>query len=144
MPNYPHFSLKELVASDVAAKKKIDNTPSFEVVEHLSELTEKILEPLRVAWGSPIKVTSGYRCEKLNKAVGGVASSAHMRGDAADLQPTNGKIDDFITFARLWFMNTHTRFDQLLDERSGRSRWMHISIYSSTGSQRGEVKVMNV
>lgn len=144
MPNYPHFSLKEFIASDVAVKKKIDNTPSFEVVEHLSELTEKILEPLRVAWGSPIKVTSGYRCDKLNKAVGGVASSAHMRGDAADLQPTNGKIDDFIKFARLWFMNTHTRFDQLLDERSGKTRWMHISIYSSTGSQRGEVKIMNV
>ena len=136
--------MKELIASDVAAKKKIDNTPSFEVVEHLSELTEKILEPLRVAWGGPIRVTSGYRCEKLNNAVRGVASSAHLRGDAADLQPGNGNMDDFIKFARVWFMNTQTRFDQLIDERSGKARWMHISIYSSTGSQRGEVKTMNV
>ena len=144
MPNYPHFTLKELVQSDTAAKKKIDNTPSFEVVEHLSELTEKILEPLRVAWGGPIKVTSGYRCEMLNNAVGGVASSAHMRGDAADLQPSNGQIDEFLNFIRLWFINTGTRFDQLLLETKGKTKWAHISIYSSTGSQRGEVKIMNV
>jgi len=144
MPNFPHFALKELIASDTATKKKIDNSPSFEVLEHLSELTEKILEPLRVAWGGPIKVTSGYRCEKLNKAVGGVASSIHMKGWAADLQPSNGKIDDFIAFTRKWLYNTNTRFDQLLDERSGKTRWMHIALYSNTGSQRGEVKVMNV
>lgn len=144
MPNYPHFSLKELVASDTATRKKIDNTPSFEVVGHLSELTAKLLEPLRVAWGGPIKVTSGYRCEKLNKAVGGVSSSAHMRGDAADLQPGNGNIDDFISFTRKWLYNNHVKFDQLIDERSGKTRWMHISLYSSTGSQRGEVKIMNV
>lgn len=143
MNNYPHFSLKELVASDVASRKKIDNTPSFEVVGHLHELVGKLLEPLREAWGGPIKVTSGYRCEKLNRAVGGVASSAHMRGDAADLQPANGKIDEFISFTRLWLINNHVRFDQLIDERSGRTRWMHISLYSSTGTQRGEVKVLN-
>ncbi len=143
MNNYPHFSLKELVASDVASRKKIDNTPSFEVVGHLHELVGSLLEPLREAWGGPIKVTSGYRCEKLNRAVGGVASSAHMRGDAADLQPGNGKIDEFISFTRLWLINNHVRFDQLIDERSGRTRWMHISLYSSTGTQRGEVKVLN-
>lgn len=143
MPNYPHFSLKELIASDMATRKKIDNTPSFEVVEHLSELTAKLLEPLRVAWGGPIKVTSGFRCEKLNKAVGGVASSAHMRGDAADLQPGNGKIDEFIKFTRMWLYNNNIKYDQLIDERSGRTRWMHISLYSSTGTQRGEVKVLN-
>lgn len=144
MPNYPHFSLKELVASDVAAKKKIDNTPSFEVVEHLSELVEKILEPLRVAWGSAVIVSSGYRCDKLNKAVGGVASSAHMRGDAADLQPAKGTVEEFFNFIRIWLYNTKTRFDQLILERKGKTVWVHISIYSSTGSQRGEVKTMNV
>lgn len=144
MPNYPHFSLKELVASDVAAKKKIDNTPSFEVVEHLSELTEKILEPLRVAWGSAVLVSSGYRCDKLNKAVGGVNDSAHKRGDAADIAPAKGTVEEFFNFIRIWLYNTKTRFDQLILERKGKSVWVHISIYSSTGSQRGEVKTMNV
>lgn len=143
MSNYKYFTLQELISSDIAKKKNISNIPSFEVVEHLSELTVKLLEPLREAWGGPIKVTSGYRCEKLNRAVGGVASSAHMRGDAADLQPGNGKIDEFISFTRLWLINNHVRFDQLIDERSGRTRWMHISLYSSTGTQRGEVKVLN-
>lgn len=144
MPNFTHFSLKELVYSETAARRKIDNTPSFEVVEHLAELTEKILEPLREAWGGPIRVTSGYRCAELNRAVGGAASSAHMRGDAADLQPGDGKTGEFIAFTARWLRDTGTRFDQLIDERSGGSRWMHISLRSSTGSQRGEVKTMDV
>lgn len=144
MPNFPHFTLKELIASETAERRRIDNTPSFEVVEHLAELTQKLLEPLRVAWGGPINVTSGFRCAKLNKAVGGVASSAHMRGDAADLQPANGKIDEFIAFTRKWLYNNHIPFDQLIDERSGKTRWMHLSIRSAIGTQRGEVKVMNV
>lgn len=144
MPNYPHFALKEFIVSETATKKKIDNTPSFEVVEHLSELTEKILEPLRVAWGGPITVSSGYRCDKLNKAVGGVASSAHLRGDAADLQVSGNRMDEFIKFTRMWLYNNNIAFDQLIDERSSKARWLHIGIRSSTGSQRGEVKVMNV
>ena len=142
MPNYPHFALKEFIVSDTATKKKIDNLPSFEVVEHLSELIEKILEPLRVAWGGPITVTSGYRSEKLNKAVGGVASSAHRYGWAADLQVSEDKMDEFITFTRLWLINTHTRFDQLILEKSGKTRWLHVGLYSSTGNQRGEVKII--
>ena len=144
MPDYPHFTLKELVASETAARRRIDNTPSFGVVEHLSELTEKILEPLRAAWGGPIRVTSGYRCDKLNRAVGGAASSAHLRGDAADLQPCDGRTDEFIAFTREWFLRTGTRFDQLLLESKGKERWVHIGLYSSTGSQRGEVKTMEV
>ena len=140
MANFTYFSLKELCSSDVAAKKKIDNFPSFVVVEHLAELTAKILEPLRLAWGSPVKVTSGYRCDALNKAVGGVSTSAHRLGYAADLQPTNGKIDEFGRFVRDWLLRNKVKFDQVLFETQGRTKWVHISLYSSTGSQRCETK----
>lgn len=140
MATFTYFSLKELCSSDVAAKRKIDNFPSFAVVEHLSELTEKILEPLRIAWGSPIKVTSGYRCDALNRAVGGVSTSAHKQGYAADLQPTNGKIDEFGRFVKDWLLKNRIRFDQILFEAQGRTKWVHIGLYSSTGSQRCETK----
>lgn len=144
MADFKFFSLKELCSSDVATKKKIDNFPSFTVVEHLTELTEKILEPLRIAWGSPIKVSSGYRCDALNRAVGGVATSAHRLGWAADLTPANGKLDEFISFTKKWLFDNNIKFDQLLDEKSGKTRWMHIGIRSTSGTQRKEVKTLIV
>lgn len=140
MAEFKYFSLKELCASDVATKKKIDNFPSFTVVQHLSELTDKILEPLRVAWGSGIKVNSGYRCDALNRAVGGVSTSAHKQGYAADLVPSNGKIDDFGKFVKDWLIKNRIKFDQLLFETSGKTKWLHVGLYSSTGTQRCETK----
>ena len=137
MAKFKYFTLKELTAT---SKRSIDNTPTWEVVEHLAELTEKILEPLRVAWGSSINVTSGYRCEALNKAVGGVATSAHKQGYAADLVPGNGKIDEFGKFARDWLVKNKVKFDQILFETKGKTKWVHIGLYSSTGSQRCETK----
>ena len=136
MADFQYFSLKELCASDVATKKKIDNFPSWVIVEHLTELTEKILEPLRIAWGSAIKVNSGYRCDKLNKAVGGVATSVHRFGWAADLWPSNGKIDEFERFVNKWLKDNDVAFDQCIEEKQGKTRWLHIGLYSTTGSQR--------
>ena len=140
MADFKYFTFKELIASDVAAKRKIDNTPSWTVVAHLQELTEKILEPLRAAWGSSIIVNSGYRCDALNKAVGGVSTSAHRLGYAADLFPGNGKIDDFGKFARDWLVNNKVKFDQIIFEVKNKQRWVNVSLRSSTGSQRCETK----
>ena len=138
MANFRYFTLKEMCASEKAEKKGIDNYPSFTVVEHLSELVENILEPLRDAWGGPIYVTSGYRCEALNKAVGGVATSVHKLGWAADLQPARGRYDEFKTFVKAWLVRNRVRFDQCIEETDGGERWIHIGLKSSTGSQRGQ------
>ena len=140
MAEFKYFTLKELCASETATKKKIDNFPSFTIVEHLKEMTENILEPLRVAWGSSINVTSGYRCDALNKAVGGVSTSAHRLGWAADLVPGNGKIDEFGKFVKEWLIRNRIRFDQIIFEQSGKTKWLHVGFKSSTGSQRGETK----
>ena len=142
MGKYRYFTLQEFLESDTAKSKRIDNTPSFEVVEHLSVLVERILEPLRAAYGKPITVSSGYRCEKLNKAVGGVANSAHLRGDAADLQAKD--MEGFKKFVREWMISQRVKFDQCIIEKSGKTEWVHIGIYSATGSQRGELFQMNV
>lgn len=140
MPKY--FTLKELCESDTAKKQGIDNFPTFEIADHLRELTEKILDPLRIAWGSAIHVNSGYRCTRLNVAVGGVATSVHKLGWAADLVPSNGKTEDFIKFARTWVLVNRIKFDQLIRETDPRSGavWLHIGLYSPTGSQRGQIK----
>ena len=62
-----YFTIEELCYSDTAKKHKIDNTPNEEIIEHLTEFTENVLDKLREVWGSPIKVSSGYRCDELNK-----------------------------------------------------------------------------
>lgn len=144
MADFKYFTLKELCSSDVAEKKKIDNFPSFTVVEHLNELTEKILEPLRIAWGSSINVTSGYRCDALNKAVGGVATSAHRMGWAVDLQPGNGKINEFGAFVKEWLPKSGIKWDQAIWETKGKTKWVHIGIRNSSGHQRCQVKDLEV
>lgn len=145
MAKYRYFTLEELIRSDVAKRKNIDNTPSFEAVDNLNELVEKILDPLRAAYGMPIKVTSGFRCEKLNKAVGGVTSSAHLRGQAADLQ-VGGSFTRFKEFVVEWAKKNRIKFDQILLEKNTKTgeQWIHISVRNSLGQQRGEIKVMNV
>jgi len=145
MAAFKYFTLQELIRSEVAAKKKIDNTPTFEVVDHLRELTEKVLEPLRAAYGMSINVSSGYRCQELNKAVGGSATSVHQIGYAADLQ-VNGSFNRFRDFVVEWFKKTGTRFDQILLERNKATgaKWIHIGLYNNAGQQRGQIKVMEV
>lgn len=132
-----YFTLGEFVYSDTATAKNIDNTPSFEIVKNIYNLVVELLDPLREEWGSAIEVTSGYRCEELNKAVGGVFNSAHLRGDAADIYPMNCKIDEFIEFIKDW--SKDKQFDQIIIEKRGNSRWIHIARQNSVGATRGQL-----
>ena len=142
---HTYFELDEFVASEVARKKKIDNTPSFEAVAHLDELVSTILDPLRAAYGMPIRVTSGYRCPALNKAVGGSPTSVHQTGYAADLQ-VNGSFAEFREFVVDWIRKSGVRFDQVLLERNSRTgaQWIHIGLKNNAGQQRGQIKVLEV
>ncbi len=80
----PHFSLAELIASRTASVRGIDNTPPPEVLARL-QATAQMLERVRTHLGAPVIVTSGYRNRELNVAVGGVTSSDHTTGQAADV-----------------------------------------------------------
>ena len=145
MSIYKYFTLAEFLRSDTAKKKNIDNTPSWDVVEHLGELVEQFLDPLRAAYGMPIRVSSGYRCEKLNKAVGGAATSVHMLGYAADLQ-VSGSFNRFRDFVVEWVGKTGAKFDQILLEtdKKKNAKWIHVGLYNNSGQQRGQIKVMEV
>jgi putative chitinase len=129
-----YFTISELCQSSTAKARGIDNTPSEEHKKHLEELIENILDPLRAAWGSAIRVNSGYRSPKLNKAVGGSTTSAHCHGYAADLYPVNGKISEFKQFVKKWLKDK--KFDQYINEYKGKSEWVHIGLKNSTGKQR--------
>lgn len=129
-----YFTIKELSNSSTAKAKGIDNTPNAETTRHLTELIEKLLDPLREAWGSAIKVTSGYRSWATNSAVGGSKSSAHMSGYAADIVPFNGKMKEFKSFIKSWLKDK--MYDQFIDEHSKSSEWVHLGLKNSNGQQR--------
>lgn len=116
------FGLEELCRSAVAAKLKIDNAPTDAVKCALRDLVEYVLDPLREAWGGPIRVTSGFRCRALNRAVGGVGSSQHLRGEAADITvgSRSGNRRLMALIERLGLP-----YDQLIDEFG--CRWVHVS-----------------
>jgi hypothetical protein len=86
----PHFTLEEMAASDTAARLGIDNAPTTAIVTELRK-TAELLERVRLMLGTPLLVTSGYRCLALNRAIGSADTSAHLAGRAADFRsPDSG------------------------------------------------------
>lgn len=81
-----NFSYREFEASETADDLGICNViTDFSVRDSIKALTLNVLQPLRDAWGAPLPINSGYRCPGLNQAVGGVPTSQHAKGEAADI-----------------------------------------------------------
>ena len=134
-----HFTIEELYASATAKSKGIDNKPAVQQLINLVYLTAYVLEPLRVAMKEPIPISSGYRCQRLNEAVGGVRNSQHMTGQAADLSIGGDRAK-----GRKWFeyIKNHLTFDQLIWEKNPRTgtEWVHVSfVYPDFGRNRKKV-----
>lgn len=133
-----HFSLEEMTRSGIALRHHIDNTPTPEAVENMRRLCQAVLEPIRRRFGVT-RITSGYRCAELNKAVGGVAASQHLRGEAADIH-----ISDMEVGRKIFdFVRRNTDFDQLLFERrqSNGCRWLHVSYTTRRPNRRQAMAV---
>ena len=131
-----HFTIEEMYASDTARRLGINNQPNMQQTINLVYLCAYVLEPLRVAMNEPIKIGSGFRCEKLNQAVGGVRNSQHQYGQAADLC-----IDGDLQKGKRWFewIKSHCDFDQLIWEHNSKgSYWVHVS-YRADGRNRKQV-----
>jgi uncharacterized protein YcbK (DUF882 family) len=122
-----YFTIQELTKSATASRRGINNTPDESVKRNLNLLVDNILDPLREAYGAPIIVTSGYRCGRLNKAVGGAAKSQHMYGQAADIRTVSDKPSDNKKLFDL-IRELKLPYDQLIDEYG--YNWVHVS-YSS-------------
>ena len=138
VPVTMHFTIEELYASDTAKRLGIDNKPSVQQMINLVYLAAYVLEPLRVAMDEPIKIGSGFRCKALNKAVGGVYNSQHLKGQAVDLC-----IDGDIAKGKKWFnyIKDHLPFDQLIWEHNSKgSYWVHVSfVFPDFGKNRHQV-----
>lgn len=123
-----YFSIKELTSSATAVRKGIDNTPTPTIRVALTALVSNVLDPLRELYGKPIIVTSGYRCPKLNKAVGGATNSQHTKGEAADIRSVSDKYSDNKKLFEL-IKKSSLPFDQLIWEYGTDTGpdWIHIS-----------------
>ena len=102
MCNYRYFTIVDMIRSTTAERLKIDNQPSDEVRQEL-EITVcriNIISALAHMCGATIRVTSGYRCKRLNEAVGGVSNSLHLQGRAVDFVVSDNevkhKLHDFL------------------------------------------------
>lgn len=119
-----YFTIEELTNSATARARKIDNTPTSEIIRNLEALTDKILDPLREEYGKPIGVNSGYRSQALNKAVGGATTSDHLTGRAADIHGTpNTKEENKKLFELIKKLDLPYR--QLINENG--FSWVHVS-----------------
>lgn len=117
-----HFTIKELTRSTTAQLRGIDNTPSQQVINSLTALVDNVLDPLREAWGKPIHVNSGYRCPALNEVVGGVKTSQHMKGEAADITAGSQEANRQL-YSLLRQLNLPV--DQAINEHD--FSWIHVS-----------------
>ena len=127
-----HFSLEELTASEVALRKGLDNTPDVEAIANLTELAG-FLEQIRELLGVPMHINSAYRSPKVNAAVGGSTTSAHLTGQAADFVAP-----DFGTPQQIahHIAASEIQFDQLIFEGT----WIHFGI---RGDMRRQILTAN-
>ena len=120
----PHFSLAELTKSSTASRLNINNTPDDVSIEALKLVAVNILEPVRERYGA-FTPSSGFRCQKLNSAIGSNANSQHTRGEAVDFELVG--VDNYNLAC--WCQD-NLKFDQLILEcydGSPHSGWVHIS-----------------
>lgn len=123
----PHFTLDEFTRSATARRLNIDNTPGEAEIAAMRRLCAKVLEPVRQHFGGKaVRVTSGYRCPALNKAVGSSWKSQHRKGEAVDFEIPGVSNYDVARWIR-----DNLEFDQLILENYVRgdpnSGWVHVS-----------------
>ena len=115
-----HFSLAELTSSEIAVRKGLDNLPTEIALQNLGRLAEK-LEEVRKVLGKPIMINSAYRSPEVNSAVGGVKTSQHCVGCAADIRVPSMTPDEVVKA----IVASRIQYDQLIREFDS---WTHISI----------------
>jgi zinc D-Ala-D-Ala carboxypeptidase len=113
-----HFSVAEMTFSQTAVRKGISNNPPPQAVAALEKLCVNVLEPVRAHFGKPVRISSGYRSQALNKAVGGSGTSEHCFGRAADIVVPGV---DNLRLAK--WIRDNLSFRQVIMEGS----WVHVS-----------------
>jgi zinc D-Ala-D-Ala carboxypeptidase len=124
----PHLNLAELTRSETAKRNGIDNTPTAEHLENFKLLADKVFEPIREHFKTPIFISSGYRSKELNELIKGSPSSQHCKGQAIDIDMDggNGEVTNRMVFD---FIKNKLDFDQLIWEfgTDFNPDWVHVS-----------------
>lgn len=136
-----HFKLSEFTQSGTARRHKVKNVPGPREVERLRFLCVKSLEPMRRRFGV-IRITSGFRCKKLNALVGGSPTSQHVLGEAADIHTGGRELSEKM----FGFAKQNIPFDQLILEHNPAHGiyWLHISLRSDRPGNRHEAFYVKV
>ena len=135
-----HFSLEELSHSDYAEAHGIKNYPGQQAQQNLMMLCVLILEPLRMAIGQPVRINSGYRCKAVNSGVGGVSTSHHLLGLAADIHFDK----ETQLYAMIKALHNNKHLDLALIERSKSSRWLHVQLPLTNRPPRHKISTIYV
>ena len=121
-----HFTLGELMRSEIAERKGIDNNPPQDLIPKLKRICEKVLEPIRKYYGRPFRPNSGYRSPELNKKLGGSKKSQHCLAEAVDIEIPGVSNYDLSVWIR-----DNLEFDQVILEcyqpGEQNSGWVHVS-----------------
>jgi zinc D-Ala-D-Ala carboxypeptidase len=131
-----HITLKEASKSQYAERKGIDNTPDEVIIANMQLVAEKCFEPVRQHFGKPIGISSFYRCPSLNLAIGGVANSQHIKGQAIDI---DGDIFGHVSNSEIFaWIKANLQFDQLIWEYGNDENpaWVHVSYTSGINRQQ--------
>ena len=121
-----NFSRAEIEHSNTAKRLGISNEMSDKHLENMQRVVDNLIQPMRDAIG-PIRISSGYRSPKLNKAIGGSSRSQHSKGEALDLQFwEKGKMNNKVIYD--WVLESGVEFDQMINEFD--YSWIHISLKS--------------
>lgn len=120
-----YFTIEELCHSDTAKAKGIDNIIPYHLKPNIVALCNNVLDKIRDKYGAPMHINCGYRCQALNRAVGGANTSDHLLGRAVDIA-NNAKLQlCILEMAR----NKEFDFDQIIIEKpnsAGIGAWIHI------------------
>jgi len=124
-----NLSLDEVIYSQTALRRNIDNTPTEEHIENLKYVAEKIFQPIREHFGVPIYVSSGYRSKDLNEAIGGSPRSFHSHGMALDLDQ-DGRNKGVSNADVFYFIKDNLQFTELIWEfgTENNPNWVHVAI----------------
>jgi zinc D-Ala-D-Ala carboxypeptidase len=131
------FSLADVTRSDTATRRGFDEQfkPEQRVIDNAKEVCVNILDKIPQAFF----ISSFYRCKRLNRAIGGSATSDHMEGCAVDIDSQNN-INNRIIFD---FIRMNCKFNQLIYEFGNdfNPDWVHVS-YRKTGNRNQILKAI--
>jgi zinc D-Ala-D-Ala carboxypeptidase len=130
-----HISYKEATRSATALRLGIENIPNEYELQNMEMVAKKVFEPLREAIDAPIKINSFFRCEELNKAIGGSSKSQHCQGRAIDIDDIYGHVSNAFMY---YYIKDNLDFDQLIWEfgTNDSPDWVHVSYIDEDSNRK--------